>query len=90
MADKLVKYWGSGSWKDLSDPHAVHEANLLKLNCDKAHAALNWYSILNIDECLQMTVDWYKKFYSEAKTKDMYKFCVAQLCKYQEKKKGKL
>ena len=42
---------------------ALHEAKLLKLNCDKAHAELNWHSVLTIDECLQMTADWYKIFY---------------------------
>lgn len=89
MADRLVQYWGSGSWIDLSDPQAVHEANLLKLNCDKAHAELNWHSALTIDECLQMTADWYKEFYSEIPTKNMYQSCVKQICKYEEKIKAK-
>ncbi|KFN39664.1 CDP-glucose 4,6-dehydratase [Smithella sp. F21] len=89
MADKLVKYWGSGSWKDLSDPQAVHEANLLKLNCDKAHAELHWHSTLTIDECLKMTADWYKEFYSEIPTKSMYQFCVKQIRKYEEETKVK-
>lgn len=89
MADKLVKYWGSGSWKDLSDPNAVHEAHLLKLNCDKAHAELNWYSALTIDECLQMTADWYKEYYSEIPTKNMYQSCVKQVSKYEEKTEAK-
>ena len=52
-----------GSWDDLTDPQVLHEAKLLKLNCDKAHAELNWYSALTIDDCLQMTATWYKKFY---------------------------
>jgi len=26
-----------GSWDDLTDPQVLHEAKLLKLNCDKAH-----------------------------------------------------
>ncbi|HEY5497840.1 MAG TPA: CDP-glucose 4,6-dehydratase [Syntrophales bacterium] len=84
MADRLIKYWGDGSWNDLSDPHALHEANLLKLNCDKAHAELNWHSVLTIDECLQMTADWYKIFYSGSRKEDMYPFCVAQIRKYEE------
>ena len=89
MADRLVNYWGDGSWKDLSDTQAVHEANLLKLNCDKAHAELNWRSKLTIDECLKMTADWYKEFYSESRSSEMYKICVKQILHYEEKKKGK-
>gem|GEM_PF-3481685 len=77
-------YWGDGKWEDLSNPQALHEAKLLKLNCDKAHAELHWHSVLTIDECLQMTADWYKEFYSGTQTKDMHKFCVAQIRKYEE------
>ena len=84
MTDRLIKYWGEGSWEDLSDPQALHEAKLLKLNCDKAHAELNWYSVLTIDKCLQMTVDWYREFYSEPQKKDIYPFCVEQIRKYEE------
>ncbi len=83
MADRLIKYWGSGAWDDLSDPKALHEAKLLKLNCDKAHAALKWSSVLTIDECLRMTAEWYKEFYSGTQTKDMHQFCVAQIIKYE-------
>jgi CDP-glucose 4,6-dehydratase len=85
MAERLIKYWGKGSWNDLSDPQSLHEANLLKLNCDKAHAYLHWHSVLTIDECLQMTADWYKEFYSEPQTKDMHQFCLEQIRKYEEK-----
>ncbi len=85
MTDKLLKYWGGGAWEDLSNPQALHEANLLKLNCDKAHAMLNWHSVLSIDECLQMTADWYKEFYTGDKTKDMYQYCMSQIYKYKEK-----
>jgi len=82
MAERLIKYWGEGAWSDLSDQKAPHEANLLKLNCDKVHAALNWYSILKIDECLQMTVEWYKAFYEGPKTKSMYQFSASQIRNY--------
>jgi CDP-glucose 4,6-dehydratase len=53
-------------------PDAHHEANLLKLCCDKAHQKLNWYSALNIDDCLLMTTEWYKKFYENKFQEDMY------------------
>ena len=85
MADRLIKYWGSGAWDDLSDPKALHEANLLKLNCDKAHAELYWHSVLTIDECLQMTADWYKRFYMENQSPDIYAFCVSQIHGYMDR-----
>lgn len=82
MADRLIKSWGDGSWKDLSDPQAPHEAKLLKLNCDKAHADLGWHGVLGIDECLRMTVDWYKKYYTDHQSADLYAFCVSQINGY--------
>ena len=85
MADRLIQYWGDGSWNDLSDPQALHEAKLLKLNCDKAHEKLNWHSVLTIDECLQMTADWYKKYYMENQNADVYALCVEQLRSYMDK-----
>ncbi len=87
MTDLLIKYWGSGAWEDLSDPHAPHEANLLKLNCDKAHAELNWHRALTIDECLQMTAYWYKAFYSEPSRDSIYEICKQQIALYLKKAK---
>jgi len=89
MVDRLIKYWGSGVWEDLSDPKSLHEAKLLKLNCDKAHAELNWHGVLTIDECLQMTAEWYREFYSGPQTKDMYPFCVGQIRQYEKKQQQK-
>jgi CDP-glucose 4,6-dehydratase len=87
MADRLIKYWGNGKWDDLSKAEAPHEAGLLKLNCDKAHTGLNWHGVLTVDECLEMTVNWYNKYYMENQTKDMYPFCVEQIRQYEEKHK---
>ncbi|MCX5814628.1 MAG: CDP-glucose 4,6-dehydratase [Proteobacteria bacterium] len=92
MANRLIKYWGDGSWEDsgtdfksVPQGDALHEANLLKLNCDKAHAGLNWHSVLTIDECLQMTAEWYKKYYMENQNADVYALCVEQLHSYMDK-----
>lgn len=85
MAERLIKYWGDGSWNDLSDPQAPHEAKLLKLNCDKARACLNWHSVLSIEECLQMTSDWYKRFYMENQNADVYAFCLSQIHRYMDR-----
>jgi CDP-glucose 4,6-dehydratase len=85
VVGRLIKYWGKGSWEDLSDRYAPHEAKLLKLNCDKAHSELKWRSILSTDECLQMTVDWYRKYYSEPSKNDMYEYSLAQIHSYVQK-----
>ena len=52
-----------------SEDVTLDVAKLLKLCCDKAHAELNRYSILSIDDCLQMTAYWYKEFTHEIRQK---------------------
>jgi CDP-glucose 4,6-dehydratase len=84
VTDLLIKNWGSGSWKDLSDPNAPHEAHLLKLNCDKVHAELGWHATFTVDECVSMTSEWYKKFYEAPRGNDMYPLCVTQIKRYEE------
>jgi CDP-glucose 4,6-dehydratase len=82
LADRLINLWGDGSWQDLSAPKAPHEANVLKLNCDKAHAELQWHSLLTIDEALQMTAHWYKTFYAANRPGTMYDLSARQIAEY--------
>lgn len=60
------------------------EATLLKLNCDKALAELNWQSTLQYDECVTFIADWYKAFYSDQCT-NMYSLTVSQIKDYMKK-----
>jgi len=85
LVDRLIHYWGEGSWKDLSIQDAHHEAKLLKLNCDKAHAELRWRTVLNLDEGLKMTADWYKKYYEYGFREDMYPACAEQIREYSDR-----
>lgn len=68
LLETLASIWG---FKPGEVPVAVvadipfHEAGLLKLNCDKALLALRWEPTLHLDECLQMTGEWYRRFYRE-------------------------
>lgn len=40
----------------------MHEAGLLKLNCDKAFSLLKWYPALDFNTSVNITCDWYKKY----------------------------
>ncbi|MBL7700271.1 MAG: CDP-glucose 4,6-dehydratase [Chitinophagaceae bacterium] len=61
IVEKAVEYWGSGSWKDVSDKTQPHEANLLKLDISKAQKALNWKPRLHAEQAIKWTIDWYKQ-----------------------------
>jgi len=82
FVERFIHYWGAGSWRNTSVENAPHEATLLKLNCDKAHAELKWHPAITLDEGLRMAADWYKKFYEDGLTEDMYYACTGQIKQY--------
>lgn len=63
IADKLVELWGDNSQWQLDGESHPHEAKYLKLKINKALKNLEWKPKLNIDECLQLTCDWYRSYY---------------------------
>ena len=82
LIDEMSKHWNQIKWKDTSDHVGhVHEAGLLKLNCDKALSHLNWHSVLGFEETVKMTVDWYKEYYQN-KPKSMHEFNINQINLY--------
>lgn len=59
------------------------EATLLKLNCDKALAYLNWHSTLHYEQCVDLIAEWYKAYYVD-KRNDMYELTKRQIEYYTE------
>ena len=83
----MSKYWDQIKWNDVSENEGhVHEAGLLKLNCDKALLDLKWHSTLQFEETVKMTVEWYKEFYQNS-GKSMHDFTVNQIKAYTESAK---
>ena len=78
VASKVVDLYESGSLVDASEPNAVHEANLLMLDIAKAKFQLEWEPKMNILQCIDFTVDWYKRY----KVDDVYTVCGKQIEKY--------
>ena len=78
VAEKVIKNYGSGTLQDVSNPNALHEANLLMLDISKAKFCLGWEPRMNIDQCLELTVDWYKRY----RTEEVYGVCVEQIADY--------
>jgi len=36
---------------------------LLRLDCDRALAALHWRATLSFEECVRLTGEWYRTYY---------------------------
>lgn len=58
-----------------------HEAGLLKLNCDKALAHLQWEPNLEYAETIRLVGDWYTAFYR--KRADMHALTLEQIATYE-------
>ena len=75
VASKLIQDYGKGVLKDVSDPNALHEANLLMLDISKAKFNLGWKPRTNIDQCCKLVADWYKRYQHE----NVYNLCIEQI-----------
>ena len=78
VATELIKNYGKGELKDSSDPNAVHEANLLMLDINKAKTKLGWKPRMNMQQCMSLVADWYKRY----RTEDVYHLCIEEIEKF--------
>ena len=84
LINEMSKYWDKVNWKDTSKKETnMHEAGLLKLNCDKANADLNWRSTMTFEETIKMTVNWYQSFYENINS-SMHETSILQIKEYNQ------
>jgi len=84
LVAEVLKHW-PGKWEDKSDPKAVHEAKLLQLATDKAHALLGWSPVWNFSEAIEETIVWYRDS-AKAKSPDEFQVqTLFQINQYSEK-----
>lgn len=58
-AQAVIGAWGEGSIECVP-AGLFHESMLLQLDCTKARRHLGWRSVLDFDETMQLTAQWYK------------------------------
>jgi len=85
LLDKTIAEYEQGKWKDVSDNEKLHEAKLLSLDITKAKTTLNWQPVLDLDETIKYTVEWYKLY----KCENVMDLCIKQIEKYTNKWKLK-
>ena len=78
VASAIVDIFGFGELKDVSEPSALHEAQLLMLNINKAKTRLGWYPRLSAKETAELTADWYKRY----KTENVYDICLDEINRF--------
>lgn len=68
VVNNVKKHWDKIDYEINHDPKQLHEANLLKLDCSKAHILLKWKDVWDSNKTFEKTVIWYKTYYEENKT----------------------
>ncbi|WP_432665327.1 CDP-glucose 4,6-dehydratase [Wukongibacter baidiensis] len=78
LAERIVRSYGKGEVLSESKGNTFHETNLLTLDISKATRMLGWYPKLDIEQTIDLTVDWYKNY----KKADLYDLCKKQINNY--------
>lgn len=79
VVDLLIASWGRAAHWELEGSKQPHEANLLKLDCSKAHSQLGWYPKWNLETAVKKIVDWQISFLEK---ENMQKVSLAQINQY--------
>jgi len=68
VVKNVKKYWNCIDYEINRNIKQLHEANLLKLDCSKAHIILKWKDVWNSTITFEKTVKWYKNYYKNNQT----------------------
>jgi len=82
LLNKIKKYLPNVKWKILKNKNKFFEAGLLNLNSNKTLKIIKWKNILNFDQSVLFTADWYKYYFNN---KNMYKKSIEQINLYLKK-----
>jgi len=63
VVKNVKEHWNSIDYEINQNKNQPHEANLLKLDCSKAHIILKWKATWNTQKTFEKTVKWYKAYY---------------------------
>ncbi|MDD2714565.1 MAG: CDP-glucose 4,6-dehydratase [Candidatus Wallbacteria bacterium] len=83
LVRKMSEIWGFDKPENAyrASGGSFQEANILRLNCDKAFFRLGWHPLLLQERMISNTCDWYKAFY--LKKTDLAALTDAQIDDYQ-------
>ncbi|MDA9364732.1 CDP-glucose 4,6-dehydratase [Flavobacteriaceae bacterium] len=80
ILEKMTQKWGKGAnWK-LDSQNNPHEAGFLKLDCSKAAQKLNWFPQWNLEQTLDLIINWQQNWLSGSNMKSQ---CLKEIINYQ-------
>ena len=81
LLKKIKLFWPNVKWK-VNRRKKFKENNLLHLNSQKSKKVLQWKKLLNFNDSIKFTIEWYK-YYLNNKSK-ISQFSLAQISEYQK------
>ena len=80
VVELVISGWGDSARWEKQGSEQPHEANLLKLDCSKAHRQLGWTPKWNLEMATQKIVDWQRAL---QKKENMKEVSLNQIREYQ-------
>jgi len=81
LVSEIIDCYGNGEYEIRSNKNAPKESNFLSLDISKASRKLKWKPVLNLEETIKFTIDWYKLYSSS----NVFEYSYKQICNYQNK-----
>ena len=79
VVELMLSRWGQSARWEKEGSEQPHEANLLKLDCSKAHSLLGWVPKWDLEIATQKIVEWQKAFQAK---ENMQAVSLAQINQY--------
>lgn len=80
LVQSIISTYGHGSYYIQENSNALAESNFLSLDIKKVIKKLKWEPILNFEETIKMTIEWYKKYNNS----NVFNFCFNQIDNYEK------
>ncbi len=83
LVKSMANTWDKVKWQDVSGKtKGPYESGLLKLNCDKALHLLNWHAVMDFEQTVKFTTEWYRNYYNNQAS--ITAFTNSQINSYRE------
>jgi len=90
VAEAIARHWGKSDFYEAATPKMTdqHEAPYLRINSQKLKEVLGWKQVLNFEQTIQWTAEWYKGFSTHPLSAS--ELCLQQIQTYWAKAEQKL
>ena len=85
LSSRIACVWGAEAVVEIRQSStSLHESTLLSLDSSKAKQLLGWKPRFSIQQAAELTVEWYKLFYSGASAEELRGAALLQIGRYAE------